>query len=106
MVSLYISHKCALYQHVLLSVCRIIFYSMHLIPFRAPCFIYMAPEQRTRRLVLAPCESGATLSVKVVNCTYLIDRSMANGSSTACRPVSKQIVKGIPRDIIWIGGLV
>ena len=67
MVSLYISHECALYQHVLLSVYRIIFYSMRLIPFRSPCFVYVAPKQRTRRLVLAPCESGATLSVKVVN---------------------------------------
>ena len=66
MVSLYISHKCALYQPVLLPVCRTIFYSMHWIPFRSPCFVYMAPKQRTRRLVLAPCESGATLSVKVV----------------------------------------
>ena len=46
MVYLYISHKYALYQHVLLSVCRIIVYSMHWIPFRSPCFVYMAPKQR------------------------------------------------------------
>ena len=40
MVSLYISHTSALYQHVLLSVCRIIFYSINLIIFRSPCGMF------------------------------------------------------------------
>ena len=40
------------------------------------------------------------------NIAPIIDRSMANASSTACRPFSKKNCEVIPQDIIWIGGLV
>ena len=66
MVSLYISHKCALYQQVLLSVCRIIFYSMRLdsISFSMFCLHGAKAKDKTPRFDTLQkwrhpqCESG------------------------------------------------